>query len=93
MNVPVPGLPVKQDIVTISLVFWQVKAPNVPVILDQNLGGRISGAAGSEGEEVPHQAWFLSFARAGQLKFEEKMVTLRGRAILKGKMEAEKQIG
>ena len=93
MNVPVACLPVQQNVVAVGLVLRQVKSPDVPVILDQNLGSRITGAAGSEGEEVPHQAWFLSLARAGQLKFEEKMVTLRGRAILKGKMEAEKQIG
>ena len=84
MNVPVAGLAVQQNIVAVGLVLRQVKSPDVPVILDQNLGGRISDAAGREGEEVPHQAWFLSFARAGQLKFEEKMVTIRGRAVFKG---------
>ena len=93
MYVPVAGLAVQQNIVAVGLVLRQVKSPDVPVILDQNLGGRITGAAGSEGEEVPHQAWFLSFARACQLKFEKEMVTLRGRAVLESKMEAEKQIG
>ena len=84
MNVPVAGLPVQQNVVAVSLVLRQVKSPDVPVILDQNLGGRITGAAWSEGEEVPHQAWFLSSARAGQLEFEEKVVSLRGRAVFKG---------
>ena len=65
MNVPVAGLTVQQNVVAMSLVLRQVKSPDVPVILDQNLGGRITGAAGSEGEEVPHQARFLSSARAG----------------------------
>ena len=92
MNVPVSGLPVQQDIVTVSLVLVEVKSPDVAVILDKNLGGRIAGRAGSEGEEVPHLAWFLSFARTCELKFEEKMVTLRGRAVLKGEMETEQQI-
>lgn len=92
MNVPVAGLPVQQLVLAMRLILVEVQAPDVPVILDQNLHRRITGAAGSEGEEVPHLAWFLPTARAGQLKFEEKMVTLRGRAVLKGKMEAEKQI-
>ena len=84
MNVPVACLPVQQNVVAVGLVLRQVKSPDVPVILDQNLGGRITGAAGSEGEEVPHQAWLLSFAWAGQLEFEKKMVTLRGRAVFEG---------
>ena len=92
LNVPVARLPVQKDVLAMSLVFLQVQVPDVPVILDQNLGGRITGGAGCEGEEVPHLAGFLSSARVCQLKFEKKMVTLRGRAVLKGKPETEKQI-
>ena len=83
MNVPVAGLAVQQNIVAVGLVLRQVKTPDVPVILDQNLNGRIACAAGRKCEKVPHEARFFPFARFCELKFEKKMVTLRGRAVLK----------
>lgn len=92
LNIPVARLPVQKNVLAVGRVFRQVQVPDAAVILDKNLGSRIAGAARSERQEVPHLAWFSSFAWAGQLNLYEKMVTLRGMAVLKGKPEAEKQI-
>ena len=92
MNVPVAGLPVQENVLAMGRVFRQIQVPDAAVIFDENLGCRITGAAGSEGEEVPHLAWFLPTARIGELNLYQQVVPLRGRAVLKGKAKAKKEI-
>ena len=91
MNVPVAGLPIKKKIVTIRLVLRQVKAPDVPVVFNQEIDGRITGGAGSDGEKVPHFALVLPAAWLGELQLEEKLISLRGRAVLKPDAETQAQ--
>ncbi len=93
MNVPVAGLPVQQKVTAVNLVFLQIQPPDVPVILDENLGGRITGAAGSKGEEVPHKPRFLPGSRLCKLNLHQEVIPLRGKAVLKPHFEAKKQIG
>ena len=92
MNVPVAGLPVKKKIVTMRLVIVEVKSPDVPVIHDEKIDGRITGGAGCDGKKVPHFALVLPAAWLGELKLEEKLVSLRGRAVLKPNAETQKQV-
>ena len=89
MNVPVAGLPVKKKILAMRLVLRQVKAPDVPVVFNQEIYGRITGGAGSDGKKVPHLALVLPAARLGELQLEEKLVPLRGRTVLKPDTEAQ----
>ena len=93
MNVPVTGLPVQKKVSAVRLVLLQVKVPDAPIILDENYGSRITGRARSESEEVPHQPRLLSSSRFGELNLSQKMIPLRGRAVLKSQLETEKQIG
>ena len=92
MNVSVTGLPVKKKIVTMRLVIVEVKSPDVPVIHDEKIDGRITGGAGCDGKKVPHFALVLPAAWLGELKLEEKLVSLRGRAVLKPNAETQKQV-
>ena len=89
MNVPVAGLPVQKKVLTMRLVLRQVKTPDVPIVLNQEIDGRITGGAGSDGEKVPHLALVLPTARLGELQLEEKFVPLRGRTVLKPDTEAQ----
>ena len=92
MNVPVAGLPVTKKIVTMRLVIVEVKSPDVPVIHDEKIDGRITGGAGSDGEKVPHFSLVLPAVWLGELKLEEKLVSLRGRAVLKPNAETQNQV-
>ena len=91
MNVPVAGLPIKKKIVTIRLVLRQVKAPDVPVVFNQEIDGRITGGAGSDGEKVPHFALVLPAAWFSELQLEEKLISLRGWTIFKPNAETQAQ--
>ena len=71
MNVPVAGLPVKKKILAMRLVLLQVKPPNFPIVFNQEIDGRITGGARSDGEKVPHLALVLPAARLGELQLEE----------------------
>ena len=90
VNVPVAGLSVEKKMVAMSLVFVEVKAPDVPVIHDEKIDGRITGGAGRDGEKVPHLALVLSSAWFRQLKLQKKVVPGRGRAVLKPDAESKK---
>ena len=91
MNVPIAGLPIKKKIVTIRLVLRQVKAPDVPVVFNQEIDGRITGGAGGDGEKVPHLALVLPAARLGDLQLEQKLISLRGWTIFKPNTETQAQ--
>ena len=91
MNVPVASLPVKKEIVTIRLVFVEVIAPDVPVIYNEKIDGRITGGAGSDGEKVPHFALVLPAAWFSELQLEEKLISLRGWTIFKPNAETQAQ--
>lgn len=92
MNVPVTGLPVQKKVSAVRLVLPQVKVPDSPVILDEELHLRITSSARPGREEIPHQTGILAAARLGQLKFHQNLVPLRSRAGLKCNTEAEEQI-
>ena len=91
MNVPVAGLPVQKKIPAMNLVSRQVKVPDGAVVRDQKIHRRITGGAGSDGEKVPHFALILPAAWLGELQLEEKLISLRGRAVLKPDAETQAQ--
>ena len=92
MNVPVAGLPVKKKILAMRLVLRHVKAPDLPIVFNQEIDSRITGGAGSDGEKIPHFALVLSAARLGELKLEKKLVPVRPLAVLEGYIETESQV-
>ena len=92
MNVPVAGLPVQKKVLTMRLVLRQVKTPDVPIVLNQEIDGRITGGAGSDGKKVPQFALVLPAAWLGELQLEEKLVPPRGRTVLKPNAEAQAQV-
>ena len=92
MDVPVAGLPVQEKILTMRLVLRQVKTPDVPVVFNQEIDGRITGGAGSDGKKVPQFALVLPAAWLGELQLEEKLVPPRGRTVLKPNAEAQAQV-
>ena len=91
MNVPVAGLSVQKKIPAMSLELGKVKSPDAPVILDNRLHFAFTGRAWTSGKEVPHQSGVLSSTRLGQLELEENLVSLRGRAVLKGYAKLQTQ--
>ena len=91
MNVPVSRLAVQKKVLTVRLKLRQVKAPDVPVVFNQEIHGRITGGAGSDGKKVPQFALVLPAARLGELQLEEKLVSLRGRTIFKPNAETQAQ--
>ena len=92
MNVPVASLPVKKKVVAVRLVFVEVKAPDVPVIPDEEIDGRITGGAGSQRQKVPHLTWILSSSWFRELELEKKMVSFRERAVIKPDAKPERKI-
>ncbi len=92
MNVPVASLSIKKKVMAICLVFVEVKAPDVTVIPYEKNHGRITGGARCEREKVPHIALILSSSWLCKLKFEKKVVAIRGRAVLKPDTELEPEI-
>lgn len=75
--------PVEKKVLAMHLVSRQVKAPDVPIILNENVHRRITGRAGICCKEVPHLALILSATRLRELNLRQKLITLRGRAVFK----------
>lgn len=92
VNVPVAGLPVKKKIPAVYLISRQVEVPDCAVVRNQKIHRRITGGAGSDGEEVPHLALVLPAAWLGELKLEKKLVPVRPFAVLEGHVEAQAQV-
>ena len=92
MNVPVTGLPVQKKIPAMNLISRQVKVPDGAVVRNQKIHCRITGGAGSDGENVSHLAFVLPATRLCELKLEQKLVPVRPLAALEGHIEAEAQV-
>lgn len=92
MDVPVAGPSVKKKIVAVCLVLVEVKSPDFTIVFDEKVHCRITGRTRFEREEVPHLAGILSSTRLVELKFEKKMVLLRGRAVLKPYAETKPEV-
>ncbi len=92
MNVPIAGLPVKKNVLTVDLILVQIKVPALAEIVHGDENATIARGTRRGGKKVPHKARFPAVSGLCKLNLGEDLVSACRLRLGKIRVEAKAKV-